>query len=474
MPTEQTLFFTCPHCDERLAQVEEPDKDIHTGETYHDRRGLRAAPQGEKGLPLLQPRTLPVRAVTGHDRRHRERRDDMRLAAQAKGGFYPTPERVVDLLAGADSHPPPATTTGTGRRCASSTTCCGAGEALAQLAERMDRPNAIPIETYGVELHRDRAEEAEKRLGRALASDLFATSVANGAFGLLLLNPPYDYDSEDKRTEHAFLTQTTRYLAEGGLLAFIVPRQRLAVSARYLSTHYARMRCWAFPHPEREVFDQVVLMGYRKADPVPDAHGESMVLEWAVGEPEPMRPEQYPAIHAEDHAQRRHPVHHPHRRSRRGCCRGAAVGAVDEHGDNRHPLARQGQPHPPADAPATGTHGDAGGGGLPRQPLPGGGGAAHPGQGPHLEGRWSWWRTPRRRRSTGRSSRPRWSPWTCTTERSPTSQHRTARPKSRATRPRHPSTGKRRGLASSGRNTPYKGRKVVKMQTTMTRAPRSA
>ena len=80
----------------------------------------------------------------------------------------------------------------------------------------MDVPNAIPIETYGVELHRDRAEEAEKRLGRALASDLFATSIANGAFGLLLLNPPYDYDSEDKRTEHAFLTQTTRYLAEGG------------------------------------------------------------------------------------------------------------------------------------------------------------------------------------------------------------------------------------------------------------------
>ena len=35
-------------------------------------------------------------------------------------------------------------------------------------------------------------------------------------------------------------------------------------------------------------------MGYRKADPVPDAHGESMALEWAVGEPEPMRSEQYP------------------------------------------------------------------------------------------------------------------------------------------------------------------------------------
>ena len=107
------------------------------------------------------------------------------------------------------------------------------------------------------------------------------------------MNPPYDFDSEDKRTEHAFLTQTTRYLAESGLLVFIVPRQRLAVSARYLSTHYGRMRCWAFPDPEREVFDQVVLMGYRKADPVPDALAESMVLEWAVGEPEPLRSSRY-------------------------------------------------------------------------------------------------------------------------------------------------------------------------------------
>ena len=71
--------------------------------------------------------------------------------------------------------------------------------------------------------------------------------------------------------EHAFLTACTRYLADGGLLVFIVPKHRLAVSARYLASHYGRMRCWAFPDPEREVFDQVVLMGYRKADPSYDA-----------------------------------------------------------------------------------------------------------------------------------------------------------------------------------------------------------
>ena len=216
----------------------------------------------------------------------------MRLAAQAKGGFYPTPPRVVDLIAELIHTPSGAYNRGR-ETLRILDPCCGAGEALAQLAQRLDRPNAIPIETYGVELHRDRAQEAEERLGHALASDLFATSIANGAFGLLLLNPPYDYDSEDKRTEHAFLTHTTRYLADSGLLVFIVPRQRLAVSARYLSTHYGRMRCWAFPDPEREVFDQVVLMGYRKADPVPDPHAERMVMEWAVGEPEPLRSQPY-------------------------------------------------------------------------------------------------------------------------------------------------------------------------------------
>ena len=222
----------------------------------------------------------------------------MRLAAQAKGGYYPTPERVVDLIAELVHTP-----TGYYNRGRETIRildpCCGAGDALQRLAEGLDRPNAMPIETYGVELHRDRAEEAERRLYRTLASDLFATSIANGAFGLLLLNPPYDFDSEDKRTEHAFLTQTTRYLAESGLLVFIVPRQRLAVSARYLSTHYGRMRCWAFPSPEREVFDQVALMGYRKADPVPDAQAESMVLEWAVGEPEPLRSQRHSYSYAE-------------------------------------------------------------------------------------------------------------------------------------------------------------------------------
>ena len=208
----------------------------------------------------------------------------MRLAAQSKGGYYPTPDRVVDMIAGLIDTP-------YGHHNYNRETlrildpCCGGGDAVAQLAEELRHRGNLPVETFGVELHRDRAQEAEKRLDRALGADLFATSIANGAFGLAYLNPPYDWDQEDKRVEHAFLTHCTRYLAEGGLLVFIVPRQRLSVSARYLSTHYRNLRCWAFPDPEREVFDQVVLLGYRKADPIPDASAEETVNRWSEGDP---------------------------------------------------------------------------------------------------------------------------------------------------------------------------------------------
>ena len=217
----------------------------------------------------------------------------MRLAALAKGGYYPTPPRVVDLVA--------QVLYGARGRARSADTlrvldpCCGAGDALAQFAGLLQDRSTVPVETFGVELHRERADQAAEVLDRTLACDLFATTIANNAFGVLFLNPPYDWDKEDKRVEHAFLTHTTRYLTDGGLLLFIVPKQRLAVSARYLSSHYRDIRCWAFPNPEREVFDQVVLAsGGARANPAPTPTPRSRCRGWSFGEPEEFSPRPYP------------------------------------------------------------------------------------------------------------------------------------------------------------------------------------
>ena len=111
----------------------------------------------------------------------------MRLAAQAKGGYYPTPPRVVDLVS--------KLLYGARGRSRSVDTlrildpCCGAGDALDQFADLLRDRGTVPVETCGVELHKDRAEQAAHRLDRALACDLFATSIANNAFGVLSLEP---------------------------------------------------------------------------------------------------------------------------------------------------------------------------------------------------------------------------------------------------------------------------------------------
>ena len=221
----------------------------------------------------------------------------MRLAAQSKGGFYPTPDNVVDLIAGLIHVP--SSYHGCRETVRILDPCCGTGEAVSRLGDRIGGHGAVTTETFGVELHAERAEQARERLDRTLAVDLFNTSIANGAFGVLYLNPPYDHDGETKRVEHRFLLHTTRYLAESGLLIFIVPRKRLAVSARYLASHYRRIRCWAFPEPEREAFDQIVLLAYRKAEPHSDPHAEQQIREWAEGEPETLASHYYPVYTAQ-------------------------------------------------------------------------------------------------------------------------------------------------------------------------------
>ncbi|MCY3883197.1 MAG: DUF6094 domain-containing protein [Chloroflexi bacterium] len=220
----------------------------------------------------------------------------MRLQAQAKGGYYPTPPRVVEMIA---SLAQARTVTRGEHTLRILDPCCGAGDALAQLASAIERPDGALVETYGVELHAGRAKEAEERLDHALGTDLFQTAIANGAFGLLYLNPPYDADAgDDRRTEQAFLRHCTRYLAVGGLLVFVVPLRRLAESERYLASHYTRLRVWNFPEPEREAFGQVVVTGTRKADVQYDQYAAVQVRQALEGDLEELRRHRYPVYNA--------------------------------------------------------------------------------------------------------------------------------------------------------------------------------
>lgn len=196
-----------------------------------------------------------------------------RLEAIARALYYPTPDRVVEMIgdtvhlqdsAGAALLDP----------------CAGEGRAAALLAQRWG------ARSYGIELHKERASCAARVLtwaqhgsyhqltaitedGKPLNSTGYSPDADARPFGILFLNPPYDEGTDETgvnmRQEVEFLRATTPFLAPGGLLVFIPPRRVLKIEAfrEFMQRNYVEIRAYAFPSPEIDAFDQVVVFARR-------------------------------------------------------------------------------------------------------------------------------------------------------------------------------------------------------------------
>ena len=175
--------------------------------------------------------------------------------------------------------------------------CAGTGEAAALVAHRgamtglkelnsMEEP--AKVLTYGVEIQKDRAAQARRSLNRVIEGDLAMAEISKDMATVLYLNPPYDDDSEFRRLEHSFLVRTTPYLKLGGLLALIIPRRRLEVSADFLARQYEKFVFWTFGEKEYPVFKQIVLLARKRHYPL-EHEGEvdaakEMIRRWARGD----------------------------------------------------------------------------------------------------------------------------------------------------------------------------------------------
>jgi len=204
-----------------------------------------------------------------------------RLASQAVAGFFATPPRVVDalcrLVAPVSEH---------GKRVTRALDpCAGTGEPIEAIAR------AVGAESYGIEINEDRAEKCRARLDHVLATSAFTIRLANGAFSLLMCNPPYDQDDEKRRLEHAFLTSLSRALCPGGVLMFLIPQRRLATSARYLAAHFTGFRPYRFPDPEYADFRQMVLLATKKAQATLDPNAQARLELWSSAELPPLSDE---------------------------------------------------------------------------------------------------------------------------------------------------------------------------------------
>ncbi|MEW6557686.1 MAG: DUF6094 domain-containing protein [Elusimicrobiota bacterium] len=175
-----------------------------------------------------------------------------RLESVAKQGFYPTPEIVGDLIT---QYIQP-----TDKLFYALDPCCGEGTALKNLISRIGSNR----KSYGIEINSNRAKKSEKVLDKVLNVSIDDLNCQKGAFSVMLLNPPYDYDENGKRLEYTFLRATTKYLRTSGLLIYIIPQNQISCASEYLSANYKDIKVFQFPEKEYETFGQVVIFGVKK------------------------------------------------------------------------------------------------------------------------------------------------------------------------------------------------------------------
>jgi tRNA1(Val) A37 N6-methylase TrmN6 len=182
----------------------------------------------------------------------------MRLAGQAKMGYYPTPENVTSIIAkylkrqreGLIRILDP---------------CAGNGTALKHIGD------ALQAETYGIEIDLERGNKARDILNRCLITDYQNTRISHGAFSLLWDNPPYDWAArgsdleKSERYERTFLRDCVCYLRPKGILVYLIPQRRLdGQIARMLSYRFENISVFRFPEEAYKTYRQLVIFGVLK------------------------------------------------------------------------------------------------------------------------------------------------------------------------------------------------------------------
>jgi hypothetical protein len=189
---------------------------------------------------------------------------EMRLSAQAKMGYYPTPEGVI-----------PAITKYLKRQREGLIRildpCVGEGLAVQAIGSHLQ------AETFGIEIDLDRGSKARNVLTKCLVTDYQNTRISRNSFSVLYLNPPYDWAVRDdeieksERYERTFLRDCRPYLCPGGILVYLIPQNRLdGHIARMLSYRFEQVSVFRFPEAEYRAFKQLAIFGVLKRRPDKD------------------------------------------------------------------------------------------------------------------------------------------------------------------------------------------------------------
>ena len=197
----------------------------------------------------------------------------MRLAAQKKMGYYPTPPEIAHIV------PSFLKPDEKGKVYRLLDPCCGKGTALNIISQKLSEKYRFKkFKTYGVELDLQRYTEAQAMLNHTIHADaLTETRISNEYFSLLFLNPPYDWEQESEETyysnstryELSFLQKYTEKLRPDGILVFIVPFSFLSrySCCSFLTSNYSHIKIFKFPAELYKPFKQIVIFARKQTLP---------------------------------------------------------------------------------------------------------------------------------------------------------------------------------------------------------------
>ena len=199
----------------------------------------------------------------------------MRLAAQARGGFYPVHEAAVAHAASFLQAPP-------GGEFTILDPCAGEGIALRRFAELLGCPTG---RTYAIELDDNRAEAVRSALPGAhvlAPADFFGCRGSPNSFSFIWLNPPFDHGYGGHRVEEQFLGRATDWLMRGGVMALVCPESVVGGYCeirQHFATFYDHVMIVPFPAAHRP-FDEVIVFGHKRSRLSVDQDESTRVEAW--------------------------------------------------------------------------------------------------------------------------------------------------------------------------------------------------
>lgn len=219
----------------------------------------------------------------------------MRLAAQAKQGFYPANGAAIqELLKHLCCRAPDPTKKFDTINILDP--CAGQGVAIRDIAVGLGVPED---HVYTVELDSGRSEDIKALMPKSQhlgPAGFMGVQITGFSFGLAYVNPPFDNElGGGKREEQSFTEAASRKLVHKGILVLVCPLKALLGNrefCEFIDSTFEDVAVYKFPDGNDQAgntirpYNEIVVIGKKRATPIPkdsvERHGclHRMQFQW--------------------------------------------------------------------------------------------------------------------------------------------------------------------------------------------------